>query len=101
MAMEPFTGLSRLMPPLKRRKNPSLAAIIGLLFGGIGLGIYFASLVDFIIPIAITVILVITVQTNGVGAIVGAIIAGVWGLVRAIASNAKLEAVSIDKPSTT
>jgi hypothetical protein len=76
------------MPALRGKRNPTTAAIIGLLFGGIGLGIYFASFIDFIIPLVITIGLY-TVLSQ-IGFIGGAVIAAVWGYFRAVDSNKKL-----------
>jgi len=60
-----WTFLSKISPkaalgylrPLHRAKSPNLAAFIGFLLGGFGLGIYFLSFIDAIIPLAITVAL--------------------------------------------
>jgi hypothetical protein len=38
------------LPPLRRRKNPSLALVIGLVAGGLGLSIYFRSFIDLVLP---------------------------------------------------
>ncbi len=73
---------------LRGERNPTAAAIIGFCFGGIGLGIYFASLIDFIIPILITIGLYAVLSQFGV--IGGALIAAVWGYFRAVSSNEKL-----------
>lgn len=41
------------LPVLRKRKIPSLAFVIGFLFGGIGLGLYFRSFIDFLAPLAL------------------------------------------------
>lgn len=41
---------SWLRPPRKQR-SPAAAAIVGFLFGGIGLGLYHRSVVDFAVPV--------------------------------------------------
>lgn len=76
------------LPALKQRKNSSVAAVIGFLFGGLGLGIYFMCAVDFLIPIFIAIIM--TIVLPGVGYLGGAVIAGLWGYFRAENSNGKL-----------
>jgi TM2 domain-containing membrane protein YozV len=76
------------LPPLKQRKNSSLAAVIGFFFGGLGLGIYFMCAVDFLIPLFIVIMLSIVIP--GIGFLGGAVIAGLWGYFRAENSNGKL-----------
>jgi hypothetical protein len=80
--------------PLKRHKNPQLAAVIGFVLGGIGLGIYFMSFVDFLIPVGIAIAATVTfsaLNTGLIGLLAGAIIAALWGYFRAINSNERLE----------
>jgi hypothetical protein len=43
------------LPPLKRKVSPSLGMVIGLLFGFIGLPIYFRSWIDFFLPVLLEV----------------------------------------------
>ena len=43
------------LPPTHKERNPVTAAIIGFLFGGIGLGLYFKSVIDFLIPVGFAV----------------------------------------------
>ncbi len=80
------------MPPLNGAKNPQLAAVLGFFFGGIGLGIYFMSFVDFLIPILISILLFAVLQglasmDTTIAWLVGAIIAGLWGFFRVVNSN--------------
>jgi hypothetical protein len=58
------------------------------LFGGIGLGLYFVSIVDFVIPIGLAI--VGTVILGPIGYLGGAIVAGLWGFFRATDSNERL-----------
>jgi hypothetical protein len=85
-------GLVGRLPTLRKRKNPGLAGLIGLIAGGIGLGLYFWSWTDVFIPIVLAVLAGAAVQgfahTDAVEA--GAIVAGLYGIVRACASNAAL-----------
>lgn len=76
------------LPPLKERKDSGTAAILGFLFGGIGLGIYLKSPVNFLIPIFIT--LVLGAVLPSIGILVGAVVSGLWGYFRVENSNGKL-----------
>jgi hypothetical protein len=84
------------MKPLEREKDPAVACLIGFFFGGVGLGIYFKSFVDFLMPIGVTLALY---ALNGVfgnaGWFIGAIVAGLYGYYRALTSNAKLATSSL------
>lgn len=75
------------MEPLPDRKNPLIAAVVGFLFGFIGIGIYFKSWKDLFICFLIFLPLIFT----GVGAPVGWCIAGAYGFFRALNSNEKLD----------
>jgi hypothetical protein len=79
--MDPF-------PPLRARQSPSLAFVLGFLFSGVGLGIYFRSRVDLIVPSIVWVILIATLE--GQQLLVGAVIGGLWGLLRTVSSNKRL-----------
>ncbi|HWX96078.1 MAG TPA: hypothetical protein VNZ01_04425, partial [Solirubrobacteraceae bacterium] len=59
-------GLGRL-PALRTERRPNVAAFIGFFFGGLGLGLYFRSFVDFLLPIAVTVVLIVTSSSIGGG----------------------------------
>jgi hypothetical protein len=78
------------LPPLKKRKNPSLACVIGFLTGGIGLGLYFWSIVDVLIPVAIALLLLKVVGPAGI--LGGALVAALYGYARAATSNDRLAA---------
>ena len=64
--------------------------MLGFFFSGIGLGIYFRSLVDLIVPTVIWLVLIIT--PGDAGFWIGAVIGGLWGLLRAVNSNERLGA---------
>ena len=64
--------------------------MLGFFFSGIGLGIYFRSLVDLIVPTVIWLVLIVT--PGDAGFWIGAVIGGHWGLIRAVNSNERLEA---------
>ena len=46
--------IARHRQPLPGHKSAPIAAIIGLLFGGIGVGIYFRSFLDFVLCVLLT-----------------------------------------------
>jgi hypothetical protein len=81
----------RLLPVLKKRKNPTIALIVGFLAGGIGLAIYFRKVIDFFIPLfAVIVIEILHTQFQGQGFIyvlAGAVVAAAYGYLRAMYSN--------------
>jgi hypothetical protein len=82
------------LPPLNARKSPNLACLLGLVAGGIALGIYFRSFVDFIIPIGIALAITVVVGSAAaaeVGWVGGAVLAAVYGYFRAQNSNERLE----------
>jgi hypothetical protein len=72
-------------PPLKKRKNPGIAFVVGFFFGPVGLGIYFESWPDFLLPLAI--IILTAFGTLGLAAPVAWMFCGAWGAVRASTSN--------------
>jgi hypothetical protein len=78
------------LPPVQSRKNPWLAFVLGFLFSGVALGIYFRSWIDFIVPTVIWLVLIVT--PGDAGFWIGAFIGGVWGLLRVVNSNERLGA---------
>jgi hypothetical protein len=88
------------LPVLKKRKEPTVALVIGLLFGGLGLGIYFRSIVDFVAPIATFFALTFVsygAQIQNLGLIGGALVAAVYGYFRAQNSNERLSAGTAER----
>jgi hypothetical protein len=77
------------LPTFKKEKSPGLAAVIGCLFGAIGLAIYFRSFIDFLFPVAVTIGLTVTTSAS-IGWFGGVILAGVYGFYRAQSSNERL-----------
>ena len=78
------------LPPLRDRKRPWLAFVLGFLFSGLALGIYFRSWVDLIVLTVTWLALIATPGDAGFWA--GAVIGGLWGLLRAINANERLSA---------
>ena len=77
------------LDPVGRDTHPNLACAIGLLFGGVGLAIYFRTFVDLLVPVAISLIALATVPAiGGFGLIAGALVAALYGYQRASTSNA-------------
>jgi hypothetical protein len=60
----------------------------GFLCGGLGLGIYFKSFVDFLMPLALTIAASVTL--GKAGWLAGSTICGTYGYYRALTSNGKL-----------
>jgi hypothetical protein len=81
-------------PPLRTKKSPRLAFVLGFLFNGVGLGIYFRSWVDLIVPIiASSAWLMLIGALHYSGRWIGVLlIGGLWGLLRTVSSNKRLGA---------
>jgi hypothetical protein len=84
------------LPSAHKQRSPVTAAIIGFLFGGIGLALYFKSVLDLLIPVgfaAATVALAAAISApSSAGYLAGCMIAARWGYYRARQSNARLAA---------
>ncbi len=93
-----FPFLSKIAP-LKTKKNPALAAVIGFAFGSIGLGLYLRSLLDFVAPIVVIVLLAVAHQMTAGGWVVGALITGAYAFCRVVDSNARLSPQQSAAPS--
>lgn len=78
------------LAPLGRRKNSQVAAVVGFLTGGIGLGVYLVSFVDVVIPIGVVIVLTAVNVAPEVGWLAGAIVASIYGYLRVESSNARL-----------
>jgi hypothetical protein len=87
-------GAFKLLPVLKKRKNPTVALVVGFLFGAIGLGIYFRRVIDFFAPwFAYIALAIFYSQMQGQGSLYvlfGAVFAAAYGYLRAMYSNAEL-----------
>jgi hypothetical protein len=82
------------LPVLTLKRNPKTAAVIGFVFGGIGLAVYFRSVVDAVIPIVVSFILFMVIpDVAGLDLLAGATIASAYGRRRVEDSNARLPAV--------
>jgi len=79
------------LPVLGAKKNVNWACAIGFLFGGIGLAIYFRSVVDFIIPMAIAFVVIYV--AGDIGILGGMVLASVYGYFRTQNSNERLDSL--------
>jgi predicted permease len=85
-------ALARRLPPLKRRKDPVVAAIIGAIVGGFGLALYLRSWLDAGLTVVWVVMFAIFVDAGGsVGLATVAAIYGNYPYARVHASNRRLE----------
>jgi hypothetical protein len=82
------------MKPLKQKKNPVIAFILGILLQGIGVGLYLESWKDFFVCVGIFVlffgILLPTVVGEELLVPAAALFCGIYGAWRAVSSNRKL-----------
>lgn len=81
-----------ILPPLRKEKNPNAAAIIGFLFGGIGLLFYGYSFIDLIIGLSIAIVSWLSFNTIDplLGYFGGMLIAGLYGYFRVLSSNMRV-----------
>lgn len=68
------------LPPV-RGKVAGVAAVIGFLFGGVGLAIYFRNIVDLFFPVTVA-IAVTFVAGADIGWLAGALLAAMYGYFR-------------------
>ena len=88
--LEQIARVMNPLPALTARKNPWLALVLGFFLSGVALGIYFRSWIDLIVPTVIWLLLIVT--PGDAGFWIGAVIGGVWGLLRAVNSNERIGA---------
>lgn len=94
-ALDKSLGIIDNLKPLKAKKSPVIAAVSGFFCGGIGLGIYFQSWLDFFVPIAIWIVVaVIAIPTAEALDVLACIFCCFYGYRRAVTSNAKLDALN-------
>jgi hypothetical protein len=78
--------MMRKLPPVTG-KSPGLACVLGFLFGGIGLAIYFRNVVDAFFPAAIAVLATALIGVDA-GWSAGALVAALYGYFRVTLSAA-------------
>jgi len=95
--IQPFEALVARMPPLKQRRNPTTAAVVGVLFGPIGLIIYFRTFVDSLTAILIGCLaFALTSRIDDLDAYIAGVVAGwavsgLWAYFRVVESNRQLD----------
>ncbi|MCD0451936.1 hypothetical protein LO762_22465 [Actinocorallia sp. API 0066] len=72
--------LIRALPEPRYGASANVAAVVGFLFGGIGLAIYLRTVADFLIPVGIALAAIVLFGDPGWFA--GAVIAGIYGYFR-------------------
>jgi hypothetical protein len=88
--LERIARMMNRFPPLRERKKPWIALVVGFLPFGIALGPYFRSWRDLIVLAIIWVLLFAVSTPFEADLLIGAVIGGVWGLLRAVNSNERL-----------
>jgi|688.fasta_scaffold716164_1 hypothetical protein len=73
------------LPDIKGKRNPLLAFFLGGLFGCLGLSIYFGTVSDFFVPLAIMILFIVPAVTT----VLIPLVVGVYGYFRASHSNKK------------
>lgn len=76
------------MKPLKSEKDPTIACMVGFFFGSLGLGIYFQSFIDFVMPLFLSIVAMLMIGEIGLFAVW--ILTAIYGYYRVVSSNAKL-----------
>jgi len=94
--MGTFMDLFNRLPTLRKHKSENVAAIVGFLFGGIGLALYFWSIIDLLFPVVVAIALGIVLK--GGGWLIGAIFASFYGWFRARSSNESLDKAAMPPP---
>jgi len=84
--------MNQLPPPPANRRSPGIASVIGFLFGGIGLAIYFKNVVDLFFPVAVAIVAAVSLGEGGW--LIGAIVAALYGFYRAHLANSSAPAQS-------
>ena len=78
-----WAGIEKMMktlPPV-RGKSAGVACIVGFIFGGIGLAVYFRNVVDALFPLGVAFALIIVAGTD-IGWLAGAVVAALYGYYR-------------------
>jgi hypothetical protein len=88
--LEQIAWIMNPLQPLRVRKNPWLAFVLGFLLSGIALGLYFRFWVDLVVPTVIWLVLI--ASPGDAGFWTGAVIGGLWGLLRAVNLNERVYA---------
>jgi hypothetical protein len=78
-----FDDIEKMMMrlPSVRGKNAAVACVVGFIFGGIGLAIYFRNVIDLVFPVAVAIAASLVIGLN-VGWLAGALLAALYGYFR-------------------
>lgn len=68
------------LPPV-RGKSAAVACLVGFMFGGIGLAVYFRNVVDVFFPIAVAIAASLVIGLD-VGWLAGALVSALYGYFR-------------------
>ncbi|HME78741.1 MAG TPA: hypothetical protein VKI00_24740 [Mycobacterium sp.] len=69
--------------PSVKGKNAAVACIVGFIFGGIGLAVYFRNVVDLVFPVAVAFAASLVIGAlNAGGWLAGALFAALYGYFR-------------------
>ena len=91
-ALRKVLGIAEELPALKSKKDPVIAAVAGFALGGIGLGLYLQSWLDFLLPGLILIgLVIVSTFTAGLPLLFVPVVWAIYGFRRCRASNAKLE----------
>jgi hypothetical protein len=78
-----FDDIEKMMMrlPSVRGKNAAIACIVGFMFGGIGLAVYFRNVVDLFFPVAVAIAASLVIGLD-VGWLAGALVTALYGYFR-------------------
>ena len=62
-------------------KSAGVACIVGFIFGGLGLAVYFRNVVDAFFPLGVALALIVVAGTD-IGWLAGAVVAALYGYFR-------------------
>jgi hypothetical protein len=91
-----LSGAWNALPPVGRKTRPNLASAIGFLFGGLGLAIYFRTVIDLFLPVAFAIVAQLIVWKElgagfELGWLTGAVIAALYAFFRAQNPNSRVD----------
>jgi hypothetical protein len=85
---------------MKRRESATMAVIAGMAAGGLGIGLYLRSFVDFILITSVALLAVVSAvmtlgpEAVGLGSLIGSLAAAYYGFHRVRASSRRLAAAA-------
>jgi hypothetical protein len=90
--MHKLIELVKQLEPLKVKRNPAIAFVLGFAFGPVGLGIYFKSWMDAFVALALWFVFLVLlgVPSGEILGVLGPTFSGLYGLHRARTSNERI-----------